>query len=595
MNNKISLCMIVKNEEKYLPQCLNSVKDIVDEIIIVDTGSNDRTVEIAEAFGARIYHFKWNNSFSKARNESLKYASNDWILIMDADDEFCSEDKEKFKALLNEPLDEKAIYSFETLNYCGATADSNNISVNLNPRVFKNNYGFKYEGEVHNQLINTMYSVKDITHTIRIYHYGYLEESIASKNKRNRNISLLEEQLKNEPDNKYAQFNLGNEYFALSNMERALEYYYKSYEKFYPSTGYGFILLEKIILSNYAIREYDKALEFAAVATRYFPKFTDIYFLKAMVYRELSKPTLEIKALEKCIELGEPPSELKFLYGTGGFKAFCGLGNVYLKLKDYETAYKYYLETIRSKPDYLLPIYSIGHILKMDNTPLEEFKLAIERFFDDFPKAYPIIADIFYSEGYYSTSLEYVDKCVLNGVSSDNLMLLKVKCLVRTGAFEECMKMDTISQKSSFYVYFSMCKAISGILTSNYDYASLQINSFKDTPLSDYNKKMLRVYESLLKLFSKETTEILSEDKNEKEYTSIIIEICEILLINKKFDELEIALNLMNLISDNTVLLHLGKLYNKYGFVDMAKKEVIRSIKEFEVFDADGLDILKSN
>ena len=97
--------MIVKNEEKYLPQCLNSIKDIVDEIIIVDTGSIDKTVEIAESFGAKVYHYKWNNSFSEARNESLKYANNDWILIMDADDEFCSDDKEKFKELLNGDMD----------------------------------------------------------------------------------------------------------------------------------------------------------------------------------------------------------------------------------------------------------------------------------------------------------------------------------------------------------------------------------------------------------------------------------------------------------------------------------------------------------
>ena len=592
MSNKISLCMIVKNEEKYLPRCLNSIKDIVDEIIIVDTGSIDKTVEIAENFVAKVYHYKWNNSFSEARNESLKYANNDWILIMDADDEFCNEDKEKFKELLNDTMDKTSVYFFETLNYCGSTVDSNNISVNLNPRVFKNNYGFKYEGEVHNQLVNTMYPVKDITQSIRIYHYGYLEGSITSKNKRARNITLLEAQIKKDPDNNYTHFNLGNEYFALGNMEKALEYFYKSYKNFNPNTGYGFILLEKIILANYAIKKYDKALEFAEFSTNCFPSLTDIHFLKAMVYRDLSKPTLEIKALEKCIELGEPPSELKFLYGTGSFKAFYDLGNVYAKLKDYETAYKYYLETIRSKPDYLAPLYNIGHILKEEKTPIEEFKPAIERFFDDYPNAYPIIADIFYSEGYYDVSLEYIEQCEVNEITSDNLMLLKVKCLIRTCAFEECMKMDTILNKSPFYFYFSMCKVISGILTNKFEYASSKINSFKDIPLSDYNKKMLQVYESFLKLFTNEDTEILSENKNDKDYTDMIIEIFEILLIDKKYDELEITLNLLNLISDNSVLLLLGKLYNKYEFVDMAKKEILRSIKEFEIFDAEGLAIL---
>mgnify|MGYP001386520006 CR=1 FL=1 len=84
----ISLCMIVKNEEDVLIRCLESVKYIVDEIIIVDTGSTDSTVEIAKKYGARIFYYKWDDSFSSARNYSLEKATKEWILIMDADDEF---------------------------------------------------------------------------------------------------------------------------------------------------------------------------------------------------------------------------------------------------------------------------------------------------------------------------------------------------------------------------------------------------------------------------------------------------------------------------------------------------------------------------
>src|SRR4030066_756382 len=82
----ISACMIVKNEEKFLAQCLKSIKDAVDEIIIVDTGSTDNTVEIAQSFGAKVYHHPWRNSFSEARNHSLSYATCDWILQIDADE-----------------------------------------------------------------------------------------------------------------------------------------------------------------------------------------------------------------------------------------------------------------------------------------------------------------------------------------------------------------------------------------------------------------------------------------------------------------------------------------------------------------------------
>ena len=76
--------MITKNEEKYLEQCLNSIKDIVNEIIIIDTGSIDKTKDIVKKFNAKIFDFKWSDDFSEARNESLKHATKDWILVLDA-------------------------------------------------------------------------------------------------------------------------------------------------------------------------------------------------------------------------------------------------------------------------------------------------------------------------------------------------------------------------------------------------------------------------------------------------------------------------------------------------------------------------------
>ena len=82
----ISLCMIVKNEERSLSRTLESVKELVDEIIIVDTGSKDSTIDIAKSFNAEIFHFDWIDDFSAARNESLKYANREWVLILDADE-----------------------------------------------------------------------------------------------------------------------------------------------------------------------------------------------------------------------------------------------------------------------------------------------------------------------------------------------------------------------------------------------------------------------------------------------------------------------------------------------------------------------------
>jgi len=95
LNQSISLCMIVRDEEEHLEKCLESVNDAVDEIIVVDTGSRDKTVSIARSFGAGIFFHEWENDFSVPRNISLEHATGDWILILDADEVLEAQSKTK--------------------------------------------------------------------------------------------------------------------------------------------------------------------------------------------------------------------------------------------------------------------------------------------------------------------------------------------------------------------------------------------------------------------------------------------------------------------------------------------------------------------
>ncbi|SHK10594.1 Glycosyltransferase involved in cell wall bisynthesis [Clostridium cavendishii DSM 21758] len=594
MKNTISLCMIVKNEEEYLAKCLNSIKDLVDEIIIVDTGSKDKTVKIAKKFGSKVYHFKWNNNFSEARNISLGYATKDWILILDADDEFSEEARVNFKKLLNGKLDEKAIYYFETLSYCGRSVEEGTVVTNLNPRLFKNKRGIHYEGEVHNQLIYTSQEYNVVEDSIKIHHYGYLDKRIISQDKRNRNIKILKEQIKNNPKNYFAYFNLGNEYSSLNEFKSALECYYKSYEDFKPSRGYSCVLILRIVISNYNLGNYNEAFKFIDIGLKHYPKCTDLHYYKANVYKEIDSPAIQIRELEKCLELGEPPSDLKFIHGVGSFKASYELGNAYMRLRDYDTAYKYYIETLKTKPDYIDPLYKIIYILKLQNLSIEDFKATVEKFFgENIKNAYGTIADLFCNIEYYETALEYIKKCEQEGNTTESTYVLKAICLMRSGKFEEYINVESIGENSIHYVAFSMYKVLSALIINKYEYAESTIDKFKKINLKESDKKVLSIYTQLVNLFLKKPTNIISESKNEKELINIILDICEILLMNQKNDEFEIAVNLFNLIENDCALLCVGKLYNKYGYTDIAKKEILRSIKEFEVYDVEALDILK--
>ncbi len=146
----VSLCMIVKNEEASLERCLNCAKDLVDEIIIVDTGSTDKTVEIAEKFTDKVYYFEWIQDFAAARNYSFSKATKEYIFYLDADDIITKKDQNKFKKLkstLDKSTDSVTMFYNLNVNKNGVPA----LSYRRN-RLVKRSNNFKWYGKVHNYL-----------------------------------------------------------------------------------------------------------------------------------------------------------------------------------------------------------------------------------------------------------------------------------------------------------------------------------------------------------------------------------------------------------------------------------------------------------
>ncbi|MGC4378832.1 glycosyltransferase family 2 protein [Fictibacillus sp. Mic-4] len=161
----ISLCMIVKNEEAIIGRCLDSVKDLVDEIVIVDTGSDDKTMEISKQYTDYVYPFEWKDDFSLARNYSFSKATKDFIFWLDADDVMLENDRKKFKELkerLNDSIDAVS------MNYHLAFDDKNQVTHSLRRnRLVKRERKFKWIGAVHEYLEvygNIVESDVNITH-----------------------------------------------------------------------------------------------------------------------------------------------------------------------------------------------------------------------------------------------------------------------------------------------------------------------------------------------------------------------------------------------------------------------------------------------
>ena len=191
----LSVSMIVKNEEKHLERCLTSIKDVADEIVIVDTGSEDKTLSIAEAFNSSIFHFKWNDDFSSARNFSLSKCQSDWILYLDADEELNPDSVDEVNRIKgSEPAGVNC-----TVNSLGTKTTSG--SMFRYPRIFANAPGVQFSGKVHEQIIDSLKRVglPIIESNIEIIHHGYAIDEVELKRKKERNLTLLQSAVSKKP------------------------------------------------------------------------------------------------------------------------------------------------------------------------------------------------------------------------------------------------------------------------------------------------------------------------------------------------------------------------------------------------------------
>lgn len=212
---RLSVCMIVKNEEAFLADCLKSVAEAADEIVIVDTGSTDGTVEIARSFGARVLQEPWQENFSLHRNQSIAAAQGEWILQIDADEKLASTRKE-IDDLMQQATGD--IGAFEVL-IVDRSREGAVRSVFRFPRLFRRDADPHYTGRVHNQLQVTG---KRVPADLQIDHFGYDLPEEKMQQKALRSKQLLLRQLEDRPDDIFALFNLAFVEASLRNVHEVI-------------------------------------------------------------------------------------------------------------------------------------------------------------------------------------------------------------------------------------------------------------------------------------------------------------------------------------------------------------------------------------
>jgi tetratricopeptide (TPR) repeat protein len=211
--------LVVRDEQHFLPQCLNSIHALADEIIVIDTGSTDRTIEIARSFGAKVFSVEWEDDFAKARNEALRHAATEWVLYLDADEILSGTEliKERLQA-----ADAEAFW----VNIENVTGElPADRLFHRAVRLFRNRAEYVFEGRIHEQVVPSILKQHPIskieTSDLKIVHYGYLPEPMQQKQKLERNLRMLRQAVAEAPDDPFQLYNLGIVHYQLGELEQA--------------------------------------------------------------------------------------------------------------------------------------------------------------------------------------------------------------------------------------------------------------------------------------------------------------------------------------------------------------------------------------
>ncbi|MFC4767275.1 glycosyltransferase [Effusibacillus consociatus] len=450
----LTLCMVVKNEELLLPRCLQSVQGLVDEIIVVDTGSTDRTKEIARQAGAIVVDEPWQNDFSKPLNRALREAKGEWILRLDGDEELYQEDKAKLRKLLKNRDTEAYILQIVNL-----VNDRNLVEEEISSfvRLFRNRPMYRFEGVIHEQIVPSILSAHPkavIRHApVRIKHYGYLKEISDPKKKEERNRELTLKAIRQDPENGYLRYYMGIEYRRQNNREEAVLQFAEAMKYLDLAMPWAPRCVQAYAITLMEMRRWNEAKSILEKGIGWYPDYTDLVYLRGVVHFEQGENLDAVAAFSKCIRMGDPP-ETKYVVmkGMGGYKSYYALGQVYEKIGNIQQSLEAYEKSYKMFPQHIQPLYHItGHLLQLQ--PIHAIQQYLEAIMP-FPnrEKYPVIADIFLSLRQYEATEKYIKELQEDDPSFQFRYLLG-GCYRKRGQYREAIQvLQQVPVTSPFYV-----------------------------------------------------------------------------------------------------------------------------------------------
>ncbi|MBF2053231.1 MAG: glycosyltransferase [Candidatus Sericytochromatia bacterium] len=360
-DQKLSLCMIVKNEEAYLADCLNSVQGVVDEIIVVDTGSSDRTVEIARQYGARVFFKDWEDDFSAARNESLKHATGDWVLVMDADERIPEGMGNNLRALLI-PTEQPLSYLTYIKNYM-REQDEASVLGHYVVRLFRKTPETFFFGVIHEQLYPNWGAVTIPESSFYLIHLGYGKLEHKANKIETRNKPLILKALEQSKDNNPQMYSFYAYYMGgtTNDPQEVKKWMLESIRSCPEPERADHISVAYIdgLRAIYHLGEYEEGLQLAEQALHQLPSmrsYADLWDFYGLMLLASERPLDAISAFEKALEHGDVNKEGTMFFAArskriGGWGTMMNLGLAHAMAKQQAEAESWFRQALENYPE----------------------------------------------------------------------------------------------------------------------------------------------------------------------------------------------------------------------------------------------------
>lgn len=344
----LSLCMIVKNEEKNIGGAISCVRSIVNEIIVVDTGSVDNTIQIAKELGARVFEFGWNNDFASARNFSLSYAQYEWILVLDADERIAERDLSRIKECITHDRYDAIVLTQR--NYCNF-ADTENWVANDREyqegndyagyfdvpiiRLFRNLEAIRFEGVVHEVVDDSVKGLRKGYLNVPIHHFSQYEEEFERQKKSEFYLSLLEKQLEQNPNDSKVWFLIGRQYYSVGRFPEAIAYLRRVIDEGTRCE----MAYDNCASAHIHCGQFEEARDILERLLQINPRYAEAYTTLGICLFELGQTTRAVDILKRAIEM-KPLA----------MKPYFNLAAMYYRQKDYRNAHTYINHAERVSP-----------------------------------------------------------------------------------------------------------------------------------------------------------------------------------------------------------------------------------------------------